>query len=457
MTAPITPGFAGVGAPWTDRLREAAYTSPQGTRITFDFEDVSRDYTKRGTVFEFPGVNDAYVQETGHGPRRYPMRCFFSGDEHDLIATAFEAALLEPGIGRLEHPLYPPVDVVPFGDITRRDDLKSAANQTVLEVTFWTSVGAIYPLSQADPQSEILAAIAGFDVAAAQQFADSTSLASALDQASAKSTVRSFLKSVSASLDSVSQAVASVNGAFRDLQSEINFGLDVLVGQPLLLAQQIVNLTRAPARAVGGIRSRLDAYGRLASDIFGSKAGRPGDTLASGVALATRTQRIANDFHLADLHAMSTVAGSLTVVTGAPVGIDGTTIQGPLFSTKPEALTAIDIILAQLDALTEWRDGGIDALEAIGDVHGYQVDRGEAIKELQQAAALTAGFLVQISFTLAAERRIVLDRARTIVDLAAELYGSVDDRLDFLIATNGLTGSEILELPAGRTILYYPN
>ena len=40
-------------------------------------------------------------------------------------------------------------------------------------------------------------------------------------------------------------------------------------------------------------------------------------------------------------------------------------------------------------------------------------------------------------------------------DLDAELYGSVDDRLDFLIESNGLTGSEILELPRGRAIVYY--
>ena len=51
---------------------------------------------------------------------------------------------------------------------------------------------------------------------------------------------------------------------------------------------------------------------------------------------------------------------------------------------------------------------------------------------------------------------IQLDRARTIIDLSAELYGRVDDRtLNFMIDSNRLTGSEILELPRGRSILYY--
>ena len=53
------------------------------------------------------------------------------------------------------------------------------------------------------------------------------------------------------------------------------------------------------------------------------------------------------------------------------------------------------------------------------------------------------------------ERSITLDRARTIIDLCGELYGSVDDNLDFAINSNGLTGSEILELPRGFDFVYY--
>jgi len=69
--------------------------------------------------------------------------------------------------------------------------------------------------------------------------------------------------------------------------------------------------------------------------------------------------------------------------------------------------------------------------------------------------ALTAGFLVEISFNLKQERRIILTRNRSIIDLVAELYGTVDDQLDFLISSNDLSGSEILEVPKGREIVYY--
>lgn len=83
------------------------------------------------------------------------------------------------------------------------------------------------------------------------------------------------------------------------------------------------------------------------------------------------------------------------------------------------------------------------------------VDTGESYAALQNAGALATGYLVEYSFSLIQERRLVLGRARTIIDLAGQLYGSVDDKLDTMIDINGLSGDEIVEVPAGREITYY--
>lgn len=450
MSAFIPPGTDGLiglyrkGSTWKDRLRTAAFTSPKGTRIKFDYEAVARETTKRTAAFEFPGVDDAYIQGNGFGARRYPMVCFFTGAQHDLIATAFEKALLEPGIGKLEHPLYGTFNVVPFGDITRRNDLVAEANQTVVETTFWTSIGEIYPSGATNPQNEIDAALAGFDVAVAQQFAASTDLKSALSQANLKGTIKKFLKDVQSTLQSAANSVESVNREFRDIQSLVNFGLDVLIGQPLLLAQQVSNLIKAPGVALAGIESRLAAYDALAKRIFGSAAGNPRSILVGGTSLALRTTRVANDFHASDLFAANAITGSVVSVTNTT------------FTTKPQALAAAESLIAQFDAAVAWRDDGFDALGAVPKVGAFQTDTGETYQALRQAVALAIGFLIQVSFTVVPERAIVLDRDRTIIDLCAELYGTVDDKLDFLINTNSLTGSEILELPRGRKVVYYP-
>lgn len=451
MASFVPSGIAGLaglyraGSSYKDRLREAAYTSPSGKRITFLYEAVARETTKRTAAFAFPNVNGEYVQDNGYGSRRYPMVCFFVGAQHDLVATAFEAALLERGKGKIEHPLYGTFDVVPFGDITRRNDLVAEVNQTVVEVTFWSTLGAIYPSSASNAGDEISAALDGFDVAAAQQFAASVDVASTLSKANLKSTIRKFLKNVQATLQDASDAVASVRNEFADINSIVNEGIDTFIGEPLQLAQQVSNLIKAPGRAIVGIESRLAGYEALASSIFGSSAAKPGVALTSGLGLALRTGRIANDFHASDHFVMNAVSGSIVSVTNNA------------FATKPQALAAAERVQAQLDAAVAWRDDGFTQLARVPRTGGYQVDTGESYQALQNAVALTTGFLVQVSFQLVPERAVVLDRARTIVDLCAELYGDVDGHLDLLIQSNNLSGSEILELPRGRRVVYYPD
>ncbi len=419
---------------WEDRLREAAYTSPLGGRAVFQYADVSREVDKRTAAFDFPLVNNAYVQDNGHGSRRYPMTCYFSGANHDLQATTFEELLLDRGVGRLEHPLYGTFDVVPFGSITRNDALATAANQSVVQVTFWTTTGAVYPSGQGNPLSEVVGSLVLFEDAAAAQYAEDTDLRTTVSKESTKATTRSMLQLVGAALAGVSAGVTDVNRDFRAQQQAVNLGMDVLIGQPLTLARQIVNLVTAPARAVVGLKLRLEAYDRLATSIFGSRAGS-GEQDAT--TLNSLKLRLSNDFHTSDLFATSSVAGSITAVTSHE------------YATRSEALTAADQLAAQFDAAVAWRESRYGGLG--------QVDTGAAYQALQEALALAFGYLISVSFSLAAERRIVLDRPRTIVDLAAELYGSVDDKLDFLITSNNLSGAQILELSAGQSIVYYSN
>jgi prophage DNA circulation protein len=409
---------------WNDRLREAAYTSPDGTRVTFDYENVRKTIDKKTTGFEFPDADGTFVQDLGHSGRRYPLRVFFWGDNYDLEADVFEALLLERGTGKLEHPIYGVIDVVPFGTISRRDDLKTAANQAIIEVTFWETIGLIYPTSQNDPASDVLAAVNAYNLAAAEMFDETTSLDSAVEQATLKSSYTALLDSVSAGLQGVADTQDNVRKQFDAIVDSVNLGIDILIDQPLTLASQTTQLIQAPARALTSIQARLDSYRNLAAII-----------ISGGVTSQGLDSSNSNTFHTKDLYASTYVTGSIVSVINNQ------------FNTKTEALEAAEDILAQLDDVVNWRD---DNYQSLGEV-----DTGEAYQQLQDAAALTAGFLVSISFSLKQERTLVLDRARTIVDLVGELYGSVDDQLDFFINSNDLIGSEILELPRGRSIVYF--
>ncbi len=405
---------------WNERIREAAYTSPSGTRLLFSYENVAMSVDKKTAAFDFPDANGTYIQDLGHTGRKYALRMFFWGNDYDLEADAFEAALLEQGTGKLEHPIYGTKNVVPFGSIKRRDDLKTAANQAVLELVFWETTDVVYPTSQTDPAGSVLSAVSEYNEAAAAEFEEKTDIDSATEQATFKNTYTAQLDKAKTGLQSIADTQENVRKQFNAVNSSINNSIDVLVGQPLTLAFQTATMLQAPARAVTNISARLSAYVALTASI----------TSGDGAIKAN-----SNDFHTDDLYASTYVTGSvLSVVNNR-------------FETKTDALAAADEILNQFSDVATWRD---DNYQALGGV-----DTGSAYQQLQEAVALAAGFLVEISFSLKQERSIVLTRPRTIIDLVAELYGSIDDQLDFFIDTNSLTGSEILEVPRGREIVYY--
>ena len=148
--------------------------------------------------------------------------------------------------------------------------------------------------------------------------------------------------------------------------------------------------------------------------------------------------RNTNTFHNRDLYASTYITGSIISVVNNQ------------FITKIDALTTAESIINQMDDLIVWRDSNFESLSVI--------DTGESYQQLQEAFALAVGFLVEISFSLKQERRITLEESHTMIELIAELYPPetiIDDELDFFIQSNNLTGSEILELPRGREIVYY--
>lgn len=402
---------------WQDRLSPAAYTSPGGTRIEFDFEDVSRQVDKRTSAFNFPEVNGTYIQDNGHTGRRYPLRCIFWGGDHDLAIEAFEALLLEKGPGTLEHPRYGSVDVVPYGTITRRDDLKTSANQAVLEVEFYETTGIVYPSSQTDTLGNISASLDAYNEAMAAEYAARVDIATAGSRADLRARYQNLLNTAEGILRPIAETQADIEATFNTVIDSINQGIDTLISDPLTLAFQTMILIQAPARAAAAISARLEAYGNLAASILG-------DSNSDN-----------ENFHTADLFSSAAVSGCIISAINSE------------YDNKPAAVSVAAYGLDQLDEITAWRDEMFQTYE--------MVDPGEAYQALQDSVALTAGYLVDVAFTLAQERRMVLDRARTIIDVTAQLYGVVDEKLNFFINTNSLTGSEIIGLPRGKEIVYY--
>jgi prophage DNA circulation protein len=409
---------------WTDRLREAAYTSPSGTRYTFDFQDVSRSTDRKTSAFEYPDGDGTYVQDLGSTGRRYPIVAIFWGEDYDIEATAFEAALNERGAALLTHPMYGQVDVVPFGTIERADRLKSGANQATVTVVLYETTGVVYPDALTNPADAVLGSVSAFNDAGAADFAAGLNVASVAEGVTLANQWTAFVDEIDTFMGNVAAVQADVLSEYEAIEASINNSIDVLIRKPLTLAMQAQRLAQLPSQIVDGAKARLDAYADLARSLTSSEPQSPG---LDNVVL--------NLFKSGEVNAMAAVAAqALSVVSSK-------------FETQADAINAADTILVTFAEVTAWRDANYPLLGII--------DTGDSYQLLQESVALAAGFAVQLSFSLKREQTLTLDRPRSIIELVAELYGSVDDQLDFFINSNVLTGDEILEIPAGRTVVFY--
>ena len=407
---------------WQQRIEnvKAEYMAPDGSTATFAYEDLSESFNKRTSAFEFPDTNGTYVQDMGASARRFPIGAIFWGQDCDTQANEFMDLLRQRGIGKLTHPLYGTFDVVPYGQIRRRDAVKTAANQCIIDLEFWETNRLAYPETkeQAKDKLDVTVADAFASLAAAERETDVEYTVSELtvwrnahkdwsDYAATKlSSVANLETRVRERFDAIRTSMAEA------ISGPIDFYLSVegRVDQ----AFQVSRLLKEPSRVFRNVQARISAYSSLIRDIIEDVTTDP---------LNLRVKQT---------YAFGALSGLLASVGNAQ------------FATADEALETATGLIDTFDAIVSWVSA-----------NDPSIDIGTLYQPGQEATATAAGYLVEISFTLKQSRAFTLDRARTVIDLVAELYGGVDEYLDFFITSNSLSGSEILELPRGRLIVYY--
>ncbi len=317
---------------WQQRTREAAYNSPSGVRLPFIFVEIPREFDKLTTGFNFPGISGTFVQDNGTSDRRYPMRCIFSGNDHDLEAKAFEDALHETGRGKLEHPRDGRVDVVPFGTIKTREDLVKEANQTIIEVAFWESTIILYPSGTNDPGGQVLQSVDDSFSAATSTFADNIETSSAVDRSSLRNRFNTAIGSIRSILGTVVSVDPTQFRNFNVVADSIISDLDTLIDTPEILADQLNVLMQIPANSLATIGAKTDGYNAVVS-LFTSVL-NPDDQLRSTI----------NDFRNDEIFAIDALNGLIISSVTAT------------FPTRSDAISSAANVVDQFDIVNEWRE-----------------------------------------------------------------------------------------------------
>jgi hypothetical protein len=445
---------------WDDRLKPAAYTGPDGTRLEFIYEDLSKQIRKKTFAHEFPDVDATYVEDKGLKGQVYQIRAIISGDDHDIDADAFEALLDQRGPGVLEHPRYGRRDVIPFGDIRRQDAVKTEGNQTTFDIAFWETALAVYPSVVRQSVAVVDAAVEQFASVSAAQFDASVDLSSPAEQQTFGETFRALkdgaVKTLSAARDASSDIARAMDRVDRAISAAIDLG-----NSPEILGLQLHRLMMLPSRSASLIGQRLFSYGTIRDDVVagrganngaGTGSGSNGDGIVDPGDRAPGSQAtISNRFQANKLLAEQSVAAMALAVSGEE------------YRTRGQALEAALELATSFQTTMEWVDSnysvlfdtssGPDITRPAATGPGA-LDPGDARDALHTAVTTALQYLLATSFTLDIERTVTNDRPRTVLDLAYELYGHVDSYEEFVVA-NEFTGDEILELPVGREVKYY--
>lgn len=411
---------------WANRLKPSKYVSLNGTLFDFQYLDLSSFIPIKSASFSSIDGDGAYIQHNGIGGMRFPMLMVLSGVNNDNAAKVAIRALTERGDATLYHPVYGPVNVVPNGEIEQINAFVTAANQTSIIVELLETTGLL------------TGGLPPFDSAldlylenAAKSFLDIVNIADKADEVSFASKLKSAIGKVKNVLDRVSAGVAVTQAAVDDTFDSINNAIDTLVKEPLMLARQVQRLLLTPARELGMIKDKLQAYKNMAEDIFTS---------------SPEPKPNSYDYEPLNNYAVD------SLMVGSMIAAMALTSENNDFEYKKDFAAAIDNMNTLSDSYIEWADNGADVLE-ITDNSGDWIDLQNTVSI---ATKNLLGGISQPATGAKTEIKITTEYRTNTAALCFKLYGSAKpDILEKFQRTNQLGGDEIFYIEAGTEIVYY--
>lgn len=408
---------------WQDRIRSGKYQAPSGAVIDFEFTDVRQEINKKTSAFTFSNVAGAFVQDKGRGATTFPLRVFISGSDYDLQAKKFVDLLSEAGAGKLTHPLYGLRTVVPT-QIRQRDDLVTGGSQAIFDVPFIETLTELFPRGLVDRKADSLASIAEFNSDSPAAFAGALELETSSETANFKSFISTTTDAINTVLGPLAGLNDEVKREFDAAIQGLTTGLDVLVDDPIQLAQEINNTIRIPIAATNSLQNAFTTFGRF---LAGQQQTTPITVDSTGL----------NEYVSRRLTNYSSQASLVQF-----------TVNEAAYRSRQDAIAGANSLDDELTALVTWDDTERAALGML--------DTGKIYQPIQEATALERGRLVSETFDLPLERRFFTDRTRNIIEMAVDLYGDAsDETVNLLIETNGFVGPDLLQIFSGREVVFF--
>lgn len=417
---------------WVDRLRPGIeLTSPDGDVYEAKYIGDSESVDKKLGVFDYPNANGTRTQDLGLTSSRYTIRLYFDGEDNDIISNDFMLSLRQRGVWSVVHPVKGTLELQPV-NAKKSNEPVTGGNVTQVDTSWIEPVsGAILPSTQQLADS-IDQQIIETNIVAGEQYAANVLLDTARQQIINEQAIDQITLSASQELSDIAAQNDEISSFFDSILRSITDTLDSEPIDSLALAGQISQLLQTPALAIQNIEARVNQYINVADSII--------QDLAQGITLEDR-------------NAVASAELGLTSVIG---GVASSVINGNL-ATRGEAVQFIEQITDLYNSTVVALDGAMDRFSG-NEIDEQYFSQSQAYTDLTLLVSQVQDYLLTASFDLKTEQIIVLDRPRSPIEITVTEYGALgndDENYEFFLTSNGLTGNDILLIPAGREVSIY--
>lgn len=432
-----------------DRLRRLDYVSPNGEIFRdLGFRELQRTGGKKHSIVEYPLQDVPDITDLGELGQKIPMEIYFFGENYDRQIDSFWTALAEPGVGRLTHPRWKRLQVLPVSR-SQREDFVSRSRVGVIEVEFL--------------------------------LVESPSLFKLFDKPSFMTKLTDLANKVSLALLDAEDFVLGLEDSFME-----SSGLRALGEATSTLQATAGYLTDA----LGGLFSRksLTANRRFQDAISLLSLLPPNEfhTIASVVVSAVTVlneddtpedELVLGGDATGELPLADTVGSLVSANTGLVLNLpqdikgaspspDYVTLDGALvgFFTKLGVIYSLLRVMRSgtlrtrqesvrsMNLLDVMRSDIISDMERIEQAFDYEFPP-TILEGLNRVFASAKSLLYFVSSRVSVETSVTLSKDTTLINLCYELYGNLD-RLGELESLNTIEGDEFFLIPNGRTIRY---
>jgi hypothetical protein len=438
---------------WKARLQPTIkFTSPAGNEFEAKWIGGPRTMEKKLGIFVYPRVIGNVVQDLDVNSTLYSLTIYFDGKNNDTEAQRFFLAAKERGQWKVEHPVQGPLQLQLIS-ITENNEPVRNGGITEINTEWIEPIDPAKLLTAAELQGLIDGLSDDLDASAIEQFVDAVNDASETLQAGINQAVQGVQNVSDFIFSPLTSIVDSVDNTFNTIQNGITDTLNATVLQAVSLGGQIQQLIQTPLLVTNDIQSRNETYLNFTEEIIGDLpttggANNKNLSIVNELALMSTTTSMAK----------ISSGGIAAATAGAPVatGIQNVTTVTPIVS-RAQAVDLASQISDFFDDVTNSLDN-VQALYDTAPIENQYFSQSKSYSKAALLMAYTQKLLLLSTFDLKVEKRFILDRNRSPIEIALSEYGGPgdnDQNIDLFNLSNNLKGKDIVLLPAGREVVVY--